>query len=54
MKIIHKDGYDPAECMKHKDVIYSNVLQSTRVLIDAVRRLNISFGSDNVRVCFAH
>jgi energy-coupling factor transporter ATP-binding protein EcfA2 len=49
MKIIHKDGYDPAECMKHKDVIYGNILQSIRVMIDAVTKLNINWGSESAR-----
>nr|CAG4713734.1 unnamed protein product [Naegleria fowleri] len=40
MKIIHHKGYTPEECLRFKDVIYGNTLQSIRVLIEAMSSLN--------------
>jgi len=42
MKIIHKDGYDAAECMKMKDIICLNTIHAIRVLIDACEKLEIA------------
>jgi len=45
MKIIHHKGYAPEECARFKDVIYGNILQSVRVLIEAMSTLGISFSN---------
>ncbi len=43
MKIIHSKGYNKEDCLRFKDVVHGNVLQSIRVLIHAMENLNIPF-----------
>lgn len=43
MKIIHHKGYNKEECMRLKDVIYGNALQSIRVLVQAVQHFNFTY-----------
>eukprot|EP01027_Heterolobosea_sp_BB2_P022041 GEZU01032422.1.p1 GENE.GEZU01032422.1~~GEZU01032422.1.p1 ORF type:complete len:362 (+),score=94.00 GEZU01032422.1:268-1353(+) len=41
MKIIHHKGYNPDECMRFKDVIYGNTIQSIRALVNAANKMNL-------------
>jgi len=46
MKIIHLQGYKENECAAFKEIIYSNTIQSMKVLIAATSKLNISIVKD--------
>jgi len=46
MKIIHLDGYKENECAAFKEIIYSNTIQSMKVLITATAKLNIQIVKD--------
>lgn len=43
MKIIHHKGYNADECLRFKEVIYGNTLQSIRALVNAVNKMNLGF-----------
>lgn len=45
MKIIHKKGYDEQECARFKDIIFGNILQSIRVLINAMNKFEMDYGT---------
>jgi len=46
MKIIHLEGYKENERAAFKEIIYSNTIQSMKVLINATRKLNIPIALD--------
>lgn len=43
MKIIHHEGFSKDECLRMKDVIYGNTIQSIRALVQAVQRYNLQY-----------
>jgi len=45
MKLIHDGGYNNDERESFKEIIYSNTIQSMRVIMEAMVRLNIPLGS---------
>jgi len=47
MKIIHLDGFTKDELLNMKSIIYSNIIGSIRVLIEASGKLNISITPEN-------
>jgi energy-coupling factor transporter ATP-binding protein EcfA2 len=51
LNIIHKNAYPPEECIKFKDIIVTNVLDSIRALIEACDNLGVEFGSPEMKVC---
>lgn len=44
MKLIHEGGYNEDEKESFKEIIFSNTIQSMRVLLEAMRELGISLG----------
>jgi len=42
MKIIHMNGYTPEELLSQRETIFSNVLQSMQVLVNATENLQLS------------
>jgi GTPase SAR1 family protein len=49
LNIIHKNAYPPEECIKFKDIIVTNVLDSIRALIEACDNLGVEFGSPEMK-----
>ena len=50
MQIIHKSGFSARDCLQFKNIIYANILQSMRVLLNAAQQLGIPVRPEN-RVC---
>jgi guanine nucleotide-binding protein subunit alpha len=44
MKLIHDNGYNNDERESFKEIIFSNVIQSMRVLLEAMKILKIDLG----------
>ena len=49
MRIIHEAGYSPGECKQYRPVVHSNTLQSLFAILQAMKKLEISF-SDPLRL----
>lgn len=47
MKLIHDGGYSPAERDTYKEIIFSNVVQSMRAVLEALPNLNLSLAPNN-------
>lgn len=47
MQIIHKDGFNPRDCLQFKNIIYANIFQSMRVLLNAAQQLGIPLRPEN-------
>jgi guanine nucleotide-binding protein subunit alpha len=45
MKLIHDSGYSREEKEAYKEIIFSNTVQSMRVILDAMAVMNISLGN---------
>ena len=41
MKLIHEGGYTRDECESFKEIIYSNTVQSMRVILEAMESLEL-------------
>jgi len=46
MKLIHDGGYSPEERESFKEIIFSNTVQSMRVILEAMENMNISLQMD--------
>ncbi|KAJ1506579.1 Guanine nucleotide-binding protein alpha-2 subunit [Coelomomyces lativittatus] len=46
MKIIHQDGYSHAELLDYRKHIFTNVMDSLRLLIESMHQLNIPFDAE--------
>lgn len=46
MKLIHDGGYSTEERESFKEIIFSNTVQSMRVILEAMDAMNISFNND--------
>lgn len=44
MKLIHDSGYSQDEREAYREIIFSNTIQSMRVILDAMETLEIDFG----------
>ncbi|CAG8440689.1 14564_t:CDS:2 [Cetraspora pellucida] len=49
MKLIHDGGYSAEERESFKEIIFSNTVQSMRVILEAMEMMNISFRSEDAR-----
>lgn len=47
MKLIHDSGYSAEEKEAFKEIIFSNTVQSMRVILEAMETMSIAFGSDS-------
>eukprot|EP00732_Lithocolla_globosa_P003804 Lithocolla_globosa_v1_NODE_3206_length_1733_cov_574.271752.p1 type:complete len:354 gc:universal NODE_3206_length_1733_cov_574.271752:137-1198(+) len=47
MKLIHDGGYNKEDREGFKEIIFSNTVQSMRVIVEAMERLEISFSNDD-------
>ncbi|KAF7376932.1 G-protein alpha subunit [Mycena sanguinolenta] len=47
MKLTHLDGYNAQERDAHKEIIYSNTIQSMRAILEAMPQLDISLHPSN-------
>lgn len=47
MKLIHDNGYTKEERDSFKEIIFSNTIQSMRVILEAMERLEIAFADEN-------
>ncbi|KAK9766078.1 guanine nucleotide-binding protein subunit alpha [Basidiobolus ranarum] len=45
MKLIHDEGYSPIERESYKDIVYSNIVQSMKVILMAMLKMHISLGN---------
>lgn len=45
MKLIHEGGYTRDECESFKEIIYSNTVQSMRVILEAMESLELPLDS---------
>ncbi len=52
MKMLHDNGYSNAEKEAFKEIIYSNVVQSMKVLLEAMDRIGIQLGESNNQLSF--
>lgn len=44
MKLLHDNGYTEEEKIAYREVIFSNLIQSIKVLLEAMDRLSIPLG----------
>ncbi|CAG8466785.1 22994_t:CDS:2 [Racocetra persica] len=49
MKLIHDGGYSPEERESFKEIIFSNTVQSMRVILEAMELMNIQFRSEDAK-----
>ncbi|CAG8433736.1 10428_t:CDS:2 [Diversispora eburnea] len=49
MKLIHDGGYSPEERESFKEIIFSNTVQSMRVILEAMEVMNIPFDSEEIQ-----
>ncbi|CAG8804676.1 19627_t:CDS:2, partial [Dentiscutata erythropus] len=49
MKLIHEGGYSDEERDSFKEIIFSNTVQSMRVILDAMEMMNIPFRSEDAK-----
>jgi len=49
MKLIHDGGYSPEEKESFKEIIFSNTIQSMRVILEAMENMEIRFQNENNR-----
>ncbi|KAK9702073.1 guanine nucleotide-binding protein subunit alpha [Basidiobolus ranarum] len=58
MKLIHQDGYSRDERESFKEIIFSNAVQSMRVILEAMEEMDISLAnannSEHVNTIFEH
>ncbi len=47
MKLIHSNGYTEDEKKFHREIVYSNIIQSMKQILDGMRLLNIRLGSSD-------
>lgn len=47
MKLIHSSGYSDAEKKWFKEVIFSNIIQSMKSILEAMQTLGIGLGNHN-------
>ncbi|RIA86013.1 guanine nucleotide binding protein, alpha subunit [Glomus cerebriforme] len=47
MKLIHDGGYSPEERESFKEIIFSNTVQSMRVILEAMETMGIRFRDEN-------
>jgi guanine nucleotide-binding protein G(i) subunit alpha len=47
MKLIHDGGYSPEERESFKEIIFSNTVQSMRVILEAMETMSIKFRDGN-------
>ncbi|KAH8272372.1 guanine nucleotide-binding protein subunit alpha homolog [Drosophila bipectinata] len=50
MRIIHGVNFDPDLLREYKHVIYQNIVRGMQVLLDARKKLNISWGTDGLEL----
>src|SRR4051794_34992438 len=46
MKLIHEGGYSPEERESFKEIIFSNAVQSMRVILEAMDNMGIQFSNE--------
>jgi guanine nucleotide-binding protein G(i) subunit alpha len=51
MKLIHEGGYTKEERDYYKEIIYSNTVQSMRVILEAMERMGIVLDRDKQKYC---
>ena len=44
MKMIHSEGYTEEEKKEYKEIIFSNTVQSMKVIVDAIEEMNVPLG----------
>ena len=49
MKLIHEGGYSPEERESFKEIIFSNAVQSMRVILEAMDNMGIQFSNEAVK-----
>ncbi len=49
MKLLHDNGFSNEEKEAFKEIIFSNLIASTKVLIEAMARLNIPMGTQKTK-----
>ena len=52
MKLIYSQGFSKNEKLEWKPVIFSNIVQSFRVIFEAMEELDLPFDSPDNEVCF--
>ena len=50
MRLIHDSGYTEEERESYREVIFSNTLQSIKVICEAMERLEITYGDEKTRL----
>ena len=53
MKLIHDTGYSKEDRDSYKEIIFSNTIQSMRVIIEAMEKLEIPLGDPAHKVVFS-
>jgi len=53
MKLIHDNGYTKEDRDSFKEIIFSNTIQSMRVIVEAMERLSISLTNADLQVLFS-
>ena len=43
MKILHSNGFTEKECLEYRKIVYSNAIESLRIIMLAMNELQISF-----------
>jgi guanine nucleotide-binding protein subunit alpha len=49
MKLIHEGGYTKEERDSFKEIIYSNTVQSMRVILDAMEQMSVHLDTDKLK-----
>lgn len=52
MKLIYTQGFSKNEKLEWKPVVYNNIIQSFRVIFDAMNELGIQFENKDNEACF--
>jgi len=50
MKLIHDSGYTKEDRNSFKEIIFSNTIQSMRVIVEAMETLGIKLANDDLQV----
>jgi guanine nucleotide-binding protein subunit alpha len=52
MKIIHQDGFSPAELAEYRPVVYKNVLDSAQQVVIYMKKIGLECVEYSNRVCY--
>ena len=51
-RIIHDNGFTDDEILSKRNMVYANVLQSVRAVLEGMFKLDLPLGSEKARVSF--